>query len=512
MTIETDQVSEYQAQGRAKVAEEQAAFMTLGDDPLLEWCAAGENGAAKLFRHIQRGRLVKDHASELWYQFPEGSHYWLTCDRDEQLAMASDLTEPLIELGQRWYQRKMDALKFGNDKEVKKAEWVERLVEKQVSNLRRRRYLQDVLIQAAAGADSLGIRGNEWDSNPDLFPFTNGILELPTGNFRPGRPEDFIKNVAPVAWKGFETPCPKWEQFWKDIMAGDSEKIGYNKRLLGSALPGRVIEHKLPIWWGPGGRSGKGTALETLGFCMGPLAGPIQAEILLAQKYPRSPGAPSPEIMAFKGKRLVWASETDEGRKLNAGKVKWLCGGDTLVGRGPYDRREITFAPSHTLLLITNFRPVVNPADAALWDRLHLVEFPISFVDDPKGDNQRLRNPHLAAELKEEAMGIMSWLVAGYYEWLEKGLAPPSSVLSSTKEYRRSEDSIEQFLEECCVIGEGKIARAGELREAYIDFCKEDGFKPIGEKKFAQTMRQRFYKDRDKIGKYYKGLGLIDNG
>ena len=152
------------------------------------------------------------------------------------------------------------------------------------------------------------------------------------------------------------------------------------------------------------------------------------------------------------------------------------------MGRGPYDRREIAFAPSHTLLLITNFRPVVNPADAALWDRLHLVEFPISFVDDPKGDNQRLRNPHLAAELKEEAMGIMAWLVAGYYEWLEKGLAPPSSVLSSTKEYRRSEDSIEQFLEECCVIGEGKIAHAGNYTKHTLLFVKRMGSSPLGKR------------------------------
>jgi putative DNA primase/helicase len=503
---------EIQRLARAKVEEEAATFdkPSLPDAKILDAVKSNELGDARIFIRLNAGKLCYDHSTGRWYEY--SGHSWKPDELDNALSRLDEVVDLYAGLSCKIYFQVVEATKAGSKEAAQELEETERQIRKKIGMLQRRRHRENVLVLAAAGASSLGITGSEWDADPYLLPFQNGVLDLKTHTFRPGRPEDYVKTVCPVPWKGLEAPCPKWEQTWKEVMAGDSEKIGYNKRLLGSTLYGRVVAHKLPIWWGPGGRSGKGTILETLGYCMGLLAGPIQAEILLAQKFPRSPGAPSPEIMAFRGKRLTWASETDENRKLNAGKVKWLCGGDTLVGRNPYDRREVTFAPSHTLLLITNFRPVVNPSDMALWDRIHLVEFPVRFVDNPQAENERPRNPNLATELKKEAAGIMAWLVAGYYEWLEKGLTPPSSVLNSTQEYRQSEDSIEQFLKECCVIGEGKIARAGELREAYINFCKEDGFKPVGEKKFAQTVHQRFKKDRDKISKYYKGLCLIDNG
>lgn len=42
--------------------------------------------------------------------------------------------------------------------------------------------------------------------------------------------------------------------------------------------------------------------------------------------------------MALRGKRMVWASETGEGRKLDIPKVKWLVCGDRLVGRHVYGK------------------------------------------------------------------------------------------------------------------------------------------------------------------------------
>jgi putative DNA primase/helicase len=384
------------------------------------------------------------------------------------------------------------------------------MIRKKIGLLQRRRHRENVLVLAAAGASSLGITGREWDCNAYLLPFLNGVLDLSTLTFRPGRPDDFIKTVCPIDWLGFNTPAPKWDRFISDIMAGDVEKIQYLKRLLGSALLGEVLDHIIPILYGENGRNGKTVLLEILGIVLGPLAGPIQAELLLAQKYPRSSAAPSPDVMALRGKRLVWASEIDEGRKINAGKIKWLTGADTLIGRSPFARREVTFKPSHTLLMITNFRPVVNPEDGALWERIHLIEFRVRFLDNPNGENQRLRNPNIANELKEEAAGIMAWLVAGYIERREKGLAPPASVLTATEEYKQAEDSIKQFINECCLVGDSSLARASKLYESYVAFCEEGGLKPKGKKKFFLILQDEFTKDRDENGIYYIGLGLKD--
>jgi putative DNA primase/helicase len=228
----------------------------------------------------------------------------------------------------------------------------------------------------------------------------------------------------------------------------------------------------------------------------------------MQQKQPRSAAAPSPDVMALRGLRLAWASESDEGRRLNSGKVKWLTGNDSLVGRGPYDRRMITFKPSHNLLLITNFRPTGNPQDLALWARVISLRFPYSFVDTPTKENERLRDPQLADELKREGPGILAWLVGGFFQWVKIGLSPPSSILAETSEYRATDDSIGHFLRECCLEAPDYLCRASELHDAYVAFCEAEGFKARGKKTFFQFLQETFTKEKDRSGIYYNGLCL----
>lgn len=503
-------ISEYRDQGRAKVEEERAAFaggVADDQDQLLEWCESGEAGDAELFKQLHHGRLVYDHATGEWYQFMGA--YWRLCEVNEPLALVGNLAELYLIEAQKYGFRRLNAVRGGDDKAAKAAAKVQDSFLRKVTLLRKRQHRANVLILAAAGEQSLGITGREWDTRPLLLPCINGVLDLETGNFRDGRPEDYILKYCPVAFEGFDAPAPRWEAFIHEILGDDSEKACFLKRLLGSFIIGEVTEAVFPVLWGAG-RNGKSVLLETLTYVLGPLAAPVQSELLMQQKYPRSAAAPSPDIMAFRGLRMAWASESSEGKHLDSGRLKWLTGGDSLVGRGPYDRRMIVFKPTHSLMLITNFRPTGNPQDEALWARVLSIRFPYSYVDNPTKENERLRDPQLADELRREGPGILGWLVQGFYEWQEKGLAPPPSVQLETVEYRRSDDSIGKFIEQCCIVGEGKIARTNELHDAYTVFCEGEGFKPKGKKKLFEILHKDFTKKRDMIGIYFSGLGLKD--
>lgn len=471
------------------------------------WAENGEAGDAKHFVHLFRNVFCFDHAAGLWHKF-EG-HYWVECELDEPMAACEALVEAYHIGAQKAFFRRLAAAKAGNEQDEKQAAYVEDLMTRKIKLLNRRSHRVNLLALAAAGAGSLGVTGREWDTQPYYLPCANGVLELQDYNFRPGQPGDYLKKYCPTPWEGPGAPRGKWEAFILEIMGGDAEKVDYLQRLLGSALAGQVLEHVLPVFWGAQ-RNGKGTFVETLSFVLGPLAVPVQAETLMAQKYPRSAAAPTPDIMIFRGARLCWASETDEGRRLNSGRVKWLTGGDTLTGRGPYDRRMITFRPSHQLILMTNFRPQGNPQDLALWARIHSVCFPLSFVDNPTKENERQRNPAMGEELKAEGPGILAWLVAGFYQWRENGLAPPLSILQETEAYRRSDDSVAHFISECCQIEEGFVSRLPDLFEKYQAFCEDTGFKPYGKRKLAKVLENEFSKERDNISIYYKGIALKD--
>ncbi len=99
-------------------------------------------------------------------------------------------------------------------------------------------------------------------------------------------------------------------------------------------------------------------------------------------------------------------------------------------------------------------------------------------------------------ELKEEASGILAWLVRGCIEWQRVGgLNPPESVLESTAEYRGENNSIQQFVEDRCVVGENSVL-AGVLYEKYVEYCKKSGFEAYTQSKFGRIMGEKFKKKR----------------
>jgi putative DNA primase/helicase len=489
---------------RAQYGGEAGSPRRFSSDDVLRALDDQQDGDAWIYVHLHRGRLVYDHAIGQWYEWQ--GHHWALDRVKESMAMIDGVVEVYgqesLHLG--WEAQK--AAKKGNKEAVKSLERVQEKLLTRIANLQRLARKKSVLELSTAGKDSLGISGEEWDRNPWIIGCRNGVVELKTGNFREGRPEEYVKTVAPVDWAGLEAEAPHWEQFVKDILGGAEELVHYLQRLMGYAISGDTREHVLPIFWGEG-RNGKGTLLETLGHLLGPLAGPVEAELLLAQKYNKASGGPTSDIMALRGRRLAWASETGDGRKINASKVKWLVGGDSLVGRAPFGRHEVNFQPTHTLILLTNHKPQVPADDYALWQRIHLVPFTMKFVDEPVGPDERQRDPSLAEKLNAEGPGILAWLVRGCLEWQSQGLNPPEIVKAATAEYRLDEALLGSFLADCCVIAGNVQVKAGEFYKAYRAWCEENGHRPLSSKQFGTKMKIRF-DSHTSNGVHYIGVGL----
>jgi putative DNA primase/helicase len=482
------------------------------DTQLLNFAKAGQVGDSRLFIRLFAGKFVYDHAAGRWHRW--GKHYWVE-DELEDVLMALDRVVDLYQQAAgRCAWRKAQAIREGDEKAAKNAGAEETIFLKKIASLQNKKWRRDVLEFAAAGEGSLGIGGQEWDRNTMLVACPSGVINLVTGEFGPGRPEDFIKIACPTEWKDMNEPAPEWEKFLLQVFNGDVEVVNYLRRLSGYAISGQRKERVMPVAWG-GGWNGKGTTFETLGETLGDLAGPVPAEILLEDgKNYRTGGSPTPEIMRLRGKRLVWASETNEGRKLNPGKVKWLTGGDTLVGRDPYGKRMVSFLPTHTLFLMTNYKPKANPDDFALWQRINLIPFKLSFVDNPTEPQQRQRDKDIADRLKKESSGILAWIVRGFFEWKEQGLNPPATVQEATAEYRETEDTIGQFIAEQCVVVESAKVQASELYRSYESWCAENGHKPVWGNTFGQRISAKFSKKPTKKGIFYFGIGIksFDSG
>ncbi|NNF97959.1 MAG: DNA primase [Desulfobacteraceae bacterium] len=480
------------------------------DDPIsarfiTDCLNSNELGDGALFTAIHRGEFLFNKSSEEWLQW-NGTH-WRYDIMGAALAGVEDVVEK--------YNTEVSALnkkiqEAHQEEDIAKARMYEKRKEvfkKRISRLRTDKGRRNCLKFAHTSKDPLAVIGEEFDAQPMLLPCKNTVIDLTTGSSRKGLPENYLIKACPHEWKGIDEPAPLFQKWIREIFSDDEELVAYIQKLFGYGITGKISEHIFAVFHGQG-RNGKGLLVETISYVLGDLVGPVQSEMLLNEGTAKNSSAPSPDIMALRGMRIVFASETDEGKRFSPSRVKWLSGGDTLVGRYPHDRHHTTFDPTHQLFLLTNHKPHAPADDFAFWERIRLIPFNLSFVDrDPVEPNERPVDKTLPDRLKTEASGILAWLVRGCLLWQKEKLIPPAIVTDATKEYRRNEDLIGDFIDQCCVVEKNAEVAASELYTAFDDWFRAHiGNRVPKQKKFGSLIGKRF--GREKVSGRYRYYGL----
>lgn len=479
-----------------------AAVVPISPEEIWQTCLDNEDGDARLYIRIFRERRVYDHTLAEWFMYDK--HAWRRDDIDQVMGDIEEVITCYAAEATRLGAERTKAEEKGASKLAEHLKYRADEIIKRIRQLRSLGRKERVVTLARMGAYSLAVTGKEWDTRPELLACPSGVLDLTTGEIRDGRPGDFIKCVIPTPWDGIDAPCPNWERFLLEVFDQDEDLVDYMHRLLGYAISGRRCEDILPILHGQG-RNGKTTMLESIKAVLGPVSGPIQAETLLEQQRPQSGAGPSPDIVDLRGRRLVWASESGDGRRLNESRVKWLTGGDTLKGRPVHGKDMVEFKPTHTLLLLTNHKPHASGDDYALWKRIRLIPFTLSFVDNPEQDFERKADKGLQVRLLKEAPGILAWLVRGCLTWQAKGLGMPESVRAATVEYQGDEDMIGTFLDDCTTRDPHNLEKATDLYKIYRKWGESNGLRVMSSTRFGKAIKKRVECVKNGI-MFYKGI------
>jgi putative DNA primase/helicase len=476
-----------------------------------------EDGDKDLFIRLQTAHFLYDHAEKDWYVW--NGNYWKLDEVGEVIESTNCLSDTYYLEAENQASLRIVAEKEGRDEKAKQHKSNHEKLIKRASGIQSRKRKENVIYLSAQGLNSLALSGDKWDRDPWLLPVSNGVIDLRDGRFRPGKQSDYIKTVAPVEWKGIDAPAPVWEKFLDDIIVTDEfkpdpETVNYLHRLLGYSITGLTAEHVFVILWGDRGRNGKGTLLQILLYVLGALAAKILSETLLQSKQTNSPGAASPHLMAFRGKRICFASETDQNRRLNVALIKELAGGDTISGRNLYAKHQVNFEPTHTLFLMTNNRPVISAKSVdPIWDRIILIPFHLKYVDEGsvKEKFERPKDIYLPQKLKAEAPGILAWLVRGCLAWQKEGLKTSARVAKATAAYKKDEDVIGQFIEDRCETGLGFRVKPGEIYNDYCDWCDEQKIKSVSSQTlFGKDLKTRYETEGEGRKKFYLGIRLSE--
>ncbi len=480
--------------------------ITLSSQRVLECLYRNQIGDAQLFRELFRGKFLYDHSASKWYQWQ--GHFW----REDKIEAASSSVQSVNIL----YEQELSKISASANsaraagQQDGKFEMLEKMIRGRLTALRTRSRVADILALARQGVHGLATSGSEWDKNPLLLPCLNGVLNLETGEFREGRPDDLVLTHCDADWKGENEPCPVFERFMTEIMDNDTDLVAFLQRLLGYCLSGLVAELIFPIFYGESGRNGKTTLLEVLHHVLGDLSGSVPAETILSSDRDFSGGGARPDLLLLRGKRLTWCSETGRGRTLDVAKVKLMSGGDSITCRALYGSMT-TFQQTSKNILLTNHIPKIDATDAAIWHRIILVPFLLSFVDAPRRPNERKRNQHLLSRLKEESPGILSWLYRGFKQWKEQGLNPPGKVRMATDGLRRENSTVDQFIESQCLVMDGVRVKANSIFEAYQKFCESEAITAESQNGFFRYLKTKFESERKRDSRWYLGIGLKNN-
>lgn len=309
----------------------------------------------------------------------------------------------------------------------------------------------------------------------------NGTIDLRTGGLGEHDSDDRLTGMSPVMYDP-SARAPMFERFLEEVQP-NPEIRAYLRRLCGMAALQDVGEQSVHVLHGSGA-NGKSLFLRIISEVFGQhYSAPAPHGTLIEGGGSEHPT----QLMTYRGRRLMLFEETGREAKLDAEKVKMLSGGGLVTARAMHSD-FVTFAPSHTLILATNFTPEVG-TDLAMWRRLRIVPFAVTIPahrQDPT-----LQNKIVESELS----GVLNWIVEGAQEYLRLGgLMAPSVLSTALSEWKENDDSLGVFIAEHCERGDGRMDKPSDLYAKYREHLLEDGaqFKDIpSAQAFNKDLRNR---------------------
>jgi putative DNA primase/helicase len=342
---------------------------------------------------------------------------------------------------------------------------------------------------------------DKFDCDPMLLGCKNGVIDLRTGSFRPGKPNDNVSKSLNVEYDS-NAKALRFEQFLREVFLDDPEMIAYVLRAAGYSLTGLTTEQVIFILHGSG-ENGKSVFLNVLSYILGDYSGNTPFNTFMSSKV--DPGRIPNDIAALVGKRFVTASEVKENSCLNEARIKNLTGGDQITARFLH-QEFFTYIPNYKIWLSVNHRPRVKDTSHGFWRRIKEIPFDRKFSGSERDYN-------LLEKLKSEASGILNLLIKGCLEWKENGLGSSTKVDMAVEGYRNEMDVVRQFLTENILEGGDAVVEATQLYASFENWCHKNGEEKMNGTRFGTKMKELGYKKgaygpRRRI--HYFGLGLLD--
>lgn len=428
-------------------------------------------------------RLKFDHTRRTWMVCDPSTSIW----RPDDSAAASRALQSFVE--DSVFTRAATAAS------KRDLEAVRRTVRRDLSASSLRRNLD-----LAATQGQLADSGLSWDQDVAALATSDGkLVDLTTGGVRALDPSDRITLTTRVPLEP-SAKCERWRRFMREISDGDRSRETLLRRALGYSITADISEQVFFLEIG-GGANGKGTKAEQIAYVLGGYAKALPFTILTRDRDARGVQG---ELAQMPGVRFATASEVRENTYLDEGRLKSFTGGDTVSAAHKYGR-PFTFRPTFKLWLQVNHRPRVSDRSHGFWRRVVLIDFKRTFAIDKT----------LEPALRDEAPGVLAWLVEAAMEWRQHGLPRVEAAETEKSEWRESEDLIGQWAALALVSDPHGCIRAAAAFDAFVAWAEQERISERerpNSRSFGEWMGASFAKKRTKVGAVYAARLVLGDG
>lgn len=314
-------------------------------------------------------------------------------------------------------------------------------------------------------------------------------LACPDGFYRVSGTETIREDLAPehrqrvrLDFSPSKEKTPRFDAFLEETFRTEDpeeeqQQIALVQEIAGAVMLGLLHTYqKAVLFYDPYGRAGKGT-LESIFRRLVPESFVTAVSPFTWDK--------EYYVMALAGSRFNVVGELPDGKSIPAANFKTVIGGDLVTGRNPAGR-PVTFRSEAAHLFMSNHLINTREHSEAFFARWLIVEFP----------NSRLKSglpidPYVASRIVEagELPGIADWALKGAQRLLrQKAFSSSRAHQRLMEKWRRTSSSLDEYVHECCLLGEGRTARRSDFYKEYKAWCQENGRVPFSKSRLKELL------------------------
>lgn len=300
------------------------------------------------------------------------------------------------------------------------------------------------------------------NSKKHLVPFTNGVFDLLSNEFRKTKKEDYINLTVNYDFdKNIDNP--EVYTFLEQVLPNPGVR-DYVLKKMSECLNGDIPNTYFLMFIGDSGANGKSQLLNLMKLAMGEFGEKVEVTLLTRKR--NNANEANTEKIKLMNKRFAFLSEPEDGEKINIGLLKELTGSEEIVARGLY-QESMSFVMEAKLFLACNELPEIKGEDTALWRRIRVIDFPSRFVDEPKEENEFKIDRTLPSRMREDPswrQTFMKILLDYYY----RDVVEPDDIKMRTNEYRGENNDFYMWMCENIEPKENNILKLQDVIEIYL--------------------------------------------